>query len=384
LVDGSGCFSRSDWMSNHALTAAGDGFFFNSTATKTSHDTNAEGILFYNDRKVFTAYPIAMPSGNSSATTFNYYPYIDESKSTIYFLLAGQTKTGTSSVLHGKGWDFNGTHLDDATFNMSNPFGQLMYYVPDITDFENFQYAGSTTDNNFFTAVFKFDDFDETTGTDWDTNVFVDTTTHKVVKYDPQRTLPTVGVSHRTSSSNWNLRDDDAVNYIPMGYTDYGSKFNLANQLLTITMPENRPEVVTYVKSEGSTTTSTSTGESLTVKKGETGTTTAGTTVSVDDITYTAAPSTAACTAEDITVTKAATPNNVMVYSDSETVAGTVAVIGGWKVNSYAAGLGLEDKLTKSGDWVAEKMGEKIVIAGFTKGDTAAAVQQVINWLDTQ
>jgi len=394
LVDGSSCFNRSDWMSNHSIAADGDGFIFNSTTTKTAYDTNAEGVLFYDNRKVFTGRylvsntsatidtPIEFPSGDSARTTFNYVPYVDESKSNVYFMMAAQSKSGTNQVLQGKGWAFYGTDLDDALFNTSTVVTRdVNYFLPDTTDFENHQFPGSTTDNNFFTAVFGFDDTETPT---WDTNAFINTATGLGTHYDPQRTAPTVEVSHGSTSSTWNLRDDDTTNYIGMAYTDFGSKFNIASNVMTFLSPDTRPEVVVYIKSEGSTTATTSTGETITIVEGQSGTTTAGSTVTVDDITYTAAPSTAACAAEDITVTKAVSPNDVKVYSDAETVPGTVIVIGGWKVNSYATGLGLEDLLTKTTDKVAKKIGEKIVIAGFTKNDTAAAVQEVINWLDTQ
>lgn len=190
------------------------------------------------------------------------------------------------------------------------------------------------------------------------------------------------GVESQTNSSvaNFKMSENATQSYPKDAYTDFGTRIVLSNHVATLTLPENRPQFELLLSGTGTVTTTTG-GEELEIAKGATGSTTAGTTIEVKDVTYaaTCGAGTGACSPESY---EAIVPVGKLVYTDSSPPTGKVIIVGGHLVNALAKGI-TDDKLAAAGDKVAEKEANgDIVVAGYTASDTGAAAQELIDALD--
>ena len=126
-------------------------------------------------------------------------------------------------------------------------------------------------------------------------------------------------------------------------------------------------------------------GEPLEIAEGETGTTTSGTRITVEEITYKGS-----CSGEATGGTCVATPENYfepaevpeqLVVLDAEASTGTLVLVGGHLVNSLTAQVAnIRDTLTAAGDgrqaWRDDS--GNFVVAGYTAADTVAAAKDFI------
>jgi hypothetical protein len=190
----------------------------------------------------------------------------------------------------------------------------------------------------------------------------------------------------------WSLDESDSTTAQPsMAYDDFGSKWTLSDGVATISIPENREQPVIVVKTEG-TTAVTAGGEALTIAEGSTGTTSGGTEISVDEVIVGVSEcvgeegAAVTCTASPSSYAAKAAVQNPIVYLDVEAPVGKNVIVGGPVVNTLAAQVvGLSDRLTAPGDYVAEIDAATggIIVAGYHKEDTARAAQELIDAIDT-
>ncbi len=241
--------------------------------------------------------------------------------------------------------------------------------------------------NEYFVARFQFDEDEDST---YDGNWFVDTGTGNLIA------LPNTQLSNYSYEADYNygayaLSESSTSTYPSWVYTDFGSKIVLDNHEFKITLPENRPQMEVLVSGAGTSTEVTG-GEDLTIAEGDTGSTTGGTKVTVNAVTYNATctgggDATGTCTVSPTTYKALQPAGNLVKYDDGASAAKHI-IVGGWKVNALAGevtvgGQTLQDLLTKNGDYVLEEADTgDIVVAGYKAADTSTAAQMLINEIE--
>lgn len=295
------------------------------------------------------------------------------------------------------------------------------YYWPDIYDF-NGQNPGSGNNNIFRTAIFRVQEDTGTADTAmnavnsdnvfmvfWDTENGSQGTIATEAIGSGGKTgwagtltgVPTgLGVTTLNSAVYYRGTDQNLVNFseyngdpgqssmnYKKAYTVNGSRVDLANRELTMWLPDRQMKSYFTIKSAG-VTSEVKGGEKLTdLNVGSVGETPTGTKVTIDNITGTCAAGSGACV--PATYDKIV-PVDSLVYTDTDaTPSGKLIIVGGYFVNALAKdltlgdGSTLQDALTASGDYVAEKLESgDIVVAGYTAIDTGKAAQELINALD--
>ncbi len=325
------------------------------------------------ENRAFKANPVRLEGANSQ--NFDYALYVNETYSPAIWLLLDDQTLATE---YSKNIDFQGT--DTAEFGAFTAATDPTYYYPDVLDI-----GGTPSDQTWYHASFRVDENNSTA--DYTSFVYIDTATHKTPTY------PNANLSQYASDVNFNgawesgaslyLRNDSP--YMQATYTDWGSKFTLANGVVTMVMPQNR-RYLHLVVSGLSSTSEVSGGDPLTgLAIGDVGTTPGGTRVTVTNVTGTCSGS-GACSPSEYQMI---VPVGNLVYTDQTRPAGQVVIVGGYLVNSLARNLTLtdgstlEDALTQSGDMVAEQLPSgDLVVAGYTAADTGRAAQDLINALD--
>ena len=294
----------------------------------------------------------------------------------------------------------------DIVFSHNAGRGSFQYYWPDRSD----DFAGGVSET-YYIAQVGFETGGDTSSAgdataDWDTNVYINTATGK----------PPFGTSSRTGLSNYNVdvnvnsnagaivevdpssatfaMDEraDTSSYPIAGYNEQGTKFVLSNGEFTLTVPDTVRRGIIVLKTSGTTTTTTG-GEELTIAKGESGTTSSGSTITVEDITYSASCGAGTGGGEGTCV---ATPQNYfepaavpsqMVFLDNEAPSGGLILVGGHMVNRLSAQVSnIRDLLTASGDgkepWQDTESGNWLV-AGYTADDTVSAASEFISAVES-
>ncbi|MBI4044322.1 MAG: S-layer protein [Candidatus Diapherotrites archaeon] len=293
--------------------------------------------------------------------------------------------------------NYTGDGIDQNAHRFSADLGSRPYYWPNIADT-----TGGPTANAYYTAAFGIETAgDGTTAAeataDFDTNVYIDTA--ESAGYAPA--LPNTQLSQPTSDLNYNANGQDgSAKFVmdtdpatttahPKAYNDYGVLYEISDtREVKIVVPDNRRRPVLVIKMEGSTTEVTG-GEELTLVEGEAGTTSTGTSITLEEVLYSAS-----CGGGGDAGTCQATPENYfepasipsqLVYLDTEAPTGTLVLVGGHLVNRLTAQItGIEDQLTAPGDgtsaWRAES-GE-FVVAGYTPADTVSAARDFISSIE--
>ncbi len=331
----------------------------------------------------------------ASSVTHDYEVMVDEigSTSRLWLFFDAQTKT----IQYSKRWDFVGTDTtEDQNFTSGgmtqtqagiNNYGFYLphsQYLPALMEGD-----ANYNSNEYFVAMFQIDQDEDSVD---DMNFYVDTGTGNLIA------LPNTQLSTYTAEGDYNggakfVSESTTSTYPSTAYTDFGSKIELNDHKYKITLPENRPQAEVLISGTGTTTT-VSGGEDLTVAEGETGSTTGGTRVTVTKVNYNATcgggtgTGTGSCSVTPTTYMQPLTARNLVV-DDVNPSAATHVIVGAWKVNKLAEGVTLADgstlksKLTKTGDYVAEKTSTgDIVVAGYTGSDTGSAAQELIDAIE--
>lgn len=407
--DGNVMFRKSTSTGEIFSTTAGT--FVSTTDMLTStwyyDDLNTSGTL----GPAFYINPVWLRGANDK--DYKYALAVSETYNKVYLLLDQST---AFDVQYDKDIKFNGTDRFEGGMINTNAPGNTYIKLPvenwtypspvgagadanSVTYFypDELEFSGSSSDNSFMVASIGIETDDED-GATYDANVYVDTRSSE----GGAITLPNNNLSVYTSDVNVNaasggdqglnvalaLDEDSLTTTQPdKAYNDFGAKYEVEDGIVTVTIPENRPKPILLVKST-STTTVSSGGEELTIAKGETGTSLDGTTITIDEVTYSAecenAEGETTCSASPESYTMQADVANPLVYLDRDAPIGPNVIVGGPIVNTLAASVaGLADRLVASGDTVAEVTDTgDIVVAGYTGADTGRAAQELIDALD--
>jgi len=246
----------------------------------------------------------------------------------------------------------------------------VAYYLPNANDFEEVVSGYTNDDDIYMAAKFKYTDIATGTG---ETTMFMKTgETAEVWGAEDLENMSNIsmygpGYDADFEGTLFLSENEDDLKTIA---TNDGSTISVDGDTFVISVPEEKALVEAYL---GSTDTTTST--------------TGGTT-------YTGV--TAGQTKGNVTVTnitgatagKAIVKVGNIVKLDTDSAYGKSIIVGGFMVNKAAANLQvdgktLQERLVASGDYVSAVLADgKIVVAGWTAGDTATAAQVLIAALD--
>ncbi len=277
----------------------------------------------------------------------------------------------------------------------------LPYYAPDTVEFG--ANPGSTT-GIFKTAVFKIKPIaigttmpDYSADAQRGSTVYVDTADHKIVDTaninKTNYTGKLTGIDYNSdigATRDYNINNLSEYTGSSSTYTQAfdanGVLYKLASRELTVTVPNAAMKAYVVVKSND--VTSSVTGETLEIAKGESKTTTGGTKIDVTDLTYTSGScggdsNAAAVSCSAVTSSRVASGYGSLVVTDTSAGTGRHIIVGGWKVNRLAKDLDLESELTAAGDAVVDVTADgDVVVAGYTASDTGNAAKELIAALD--
>lgn len=369
------------------LTADGNVSFKKDTSSGTLIQE-----MWYVDQNFSADAPISFEGG--SGITHDYEFMVDEvgSTSRLWLFFDAQTLTTQySKTIRLRGTDTTEDLNAIAGVLKQIPAGTGAYpfYLPH-NQYLPVLMEGDTnySSNEYFIARFDFDE-DDPVAT-YDGNIFIDTGTGDLIA------LPNTQLSNYSYEADYNygskkLSESTTSTYPSTVYTDFGSKIELNDHDYKITIPENRPQAEILVSGTGTTTEVTG-GEDLTIAEGDSGSTTAGTKVSVTKVNYNATcagggTGSGTCTVSPASY-KALMPAGTLVKYDDSASSAKHIIVGGWKVNKMAEGVTiggqtLKDLLDSSEKYVADKTdGGNIIVAGYKASGTASAAQELINAID--
>lgn len=378
--------------------------------------------------------PIISITGTNSKTYKYFFRATDEG---AWLVLAGKDANSATSGLTGKVDDlyqsagtvfFIGSMVDDANVggssginvplisnfsfdvNASGDFNsagvdKFPYYVPGDRTFLKAE-SGSNT-GYYRSALLQVTEGTQAAADDQNTagsfNIFLDT------QGGYAGTIDTASVGsgslsnysgktvalYYSSSDDQNLSSMSAytgsTNNYTKAYTNFGTKVVLADRELKFTVPSAQMKTYFLVESNDVTTTTTG-GEELSIKWGETGKTLAGTTVTVGDITgVTVTGGSADGNASETTYVAMAESNGKpTIQTDGSSPSGSVVLVGGPAVNRLTAMIAGIDDMFQSEGAKAEittytvSGTPHILVAGYSESDTTAAATEFINWLESQ
>jgi len=409
--DGNSVTVRTDGAIQFRKTSStGEIIYTNAGDTNTTlgaaavHGGNSGIQMFYSDATTWdtnsatTGAKLSLTGSNSQ--TYNYAMMVKETGK-LWLLLDDQNIStefsGNTKTISFVGTDLADDGLVDANTSISTGPAALTdtgkFYQPDDLDFTGI--AASPADYVYFIAQFRVDEGTDAAAaaadgsSDWNAYIQTDYSNGDLV------TLPNANLSgysyqiQRRAGTNvqaLNLRSDTPASYYASAYDDDGVMATAADGVATFVLPETRPYIQAIVKSSGTTET-ISGGDDGVLKVGET-VTIGSTKILIKDasaitgVTVSGSDSNEP-TFETVTV-RAPLNGKARVVLDSSGDPGAAILVGGQKVNKLTRDLGaaISDKLAASGDYVVEKIGDKIVVAGYHAADTGTAAQALIAWLD--
>lgn len=296
----------------------------------------------------------------------------DESNNTVWLLLDGDQNLSSSTLQYGEYATFVDTRENEGT--------AVTYFSPDVPE-----YAGRTAgDDQYYIANFIIDD--DLTAVNPDFNVLLDASDGGLLGPFPNTNLTgfTFDANVFVSQTlDYTLQSGTQTNYIKAGFTDVAGKIVLDEtaETVTIKMPQNLEQIVINVLGTGAV--QEISGETLTVAYGDTGESSGGTKITVNDIT--GVEVVGAESGEAISVPA---PDNGKgkVYTAADAPSGPNILVGGPVVNQLTARVsGIAEQLQAEGDTAdieADASGN-IVVAGYSAANTGTAAQEFIDWLDS-
>ncbi len=309
--------------------------------------------------------PISIPLYNNEAVKIAYGVYISESASAetkIDQIAIGLAKGATSDIEESPAQKWT--------------VGNIYFKIDDPTGDKTATFVGATLADDSTVATTDMKSMFELIVTDGQDSVtaHIDAYTGDLVNTDDSDYSASVDqvLVDNATGTDYTLNQEESDD-LAWGYTNFGSKAEVDGGLFTIEIPESKLFGQIFIGGGSSSET--------TLNGGEVTLTTPGEVVETEDgkisVKLVSAPQGSATT-----YTPAAFGN--IAYLDTDTLpAGNKIIVGGWMVNEQAKTLGLEDLVTKAGDFVAGKNAQgNIVVAGFHKEDTANAAKELISAIE--
>ena len=368
--------------------------FYNTSGDSTDQ---TYGKMYFNDDTVFDGNimggsAVLIQDSRASAGKGVYYAVNPaRTLSRFWFMLKAQHfGAGESQLIeNNKVLQFRGTYVspNDGTYTervTDTTVPDHNYFVPQSTDFNS--NANFSASNAYFIGEFHVND--QLTGTQ-DINVFIDTRDGGLIGPFPNTNLaaPTFDAKYY-GVPVVTLTSGTQANYLQAGYTDNGTKLWLnGNDSALVSMVQAIENVLLYIVGQG--VEAEITGEDLSVKVGEAGTTSAGTIINVKAIngaTCSGGEGSAGTCAADPDKYFQPAPVGNLVYLDTDNPSGKLILVGGHFVNKMTEQIpNIADVLTAPGDgreaWVDSSSGD-IVVAGYTADDTIAAARDLISAIE--
>jgi hypothetical protein len=262
-------------------------------------------------------------------------------------------------------WSFLGT----GDINKSNVDGNLS------ADYFN---AVSTDEDDDEVAVFKITDDGKYS------YLFVDPNTEDLAVKDNYETTNYVSQGMYSLDSNalenvyWKLDQDDDEDDLAEGYTNWGTLVSVVDDKGIEVLPKDKLELQIFVGGGTSTETELN-GATLTLTE-------EGMLVSNEDETVSAklvSKSIDATGSGDAAIVSTEWNPANLVILDTQFSANPKVIVGGYLVNTLAEGIGLEDVITTSADYVVGKNATgNIVVAGMDAADTETAARELITAIE--
>ena len=320
----------------------------------------------YDDVNANTWDSVILEGNNDLSVTFK----VNYSDNDLHLALSPKSGSdytvgdGTSST-----WNFVKTITSD--FNSSN----LVDVNSEATALTYYGPVDTTSDDDDL-AIFKFTDDSKIS------YIFVDPYTGDLaVKDDYEEssdyyTEYAYGVAANDLTSNdWKLDQDDSDNDMANAYTIYGSYVQADGSNVKIETPEDARYMQVFVGGGVVEGNDISDPETFTLTE-------EGVLVSDEDETISAklvSKNIEATGSGDAAIVPAVWNPANLVILDTQTSANPKVIVGGYLVNALAEGIGLEDVITTSTDYVVGKNATgNIVVAGMDAADTEAAARELI------
>lgn len=369
---------------------------------------NLANVFFYDDANINSAGtagigygPLLSLSGDSYSAAYSFF--VNEGGTTIngrsaskgLFLgllgnITNANTTGDGQAIPTSGGVQNSKQLTFYGTDTGENMGlDANWYIPQRDDWG----FDSSTDN----VLISWFGVDENNASDYQSRIYIDNRDDEIPQLggtgnkisspgsDVNYGRSVAALSGQTFSLS---TDTSSTSSLVAAFSDFGTKISIADgETAQFWIPENRTDVEIIVT--GASTTQTVTGgEEITVKEGETGSFSAGTQITVKDITYTATveggdgSTSPTVTSGGAFTYKTLAPLNgkAQVFTTNAAPAGPKVIVGGHLVNTLAQGIA--DRLNAPGDVVSEVVNGNIVVAGYTAEDTGTAAAELIDALD--
>lgn len=353
------------------------------------------GKIFYHDDNVFegSAAGSAVEIESTSDEKFSYALRVTtesnaDSKKMWLVLRADDHLGSSSTIQNSHDVAFKGTMEPNSTTetDISSTGWNRNYFLPKSRDWN----SNSLFENSqaYFYSWFNVD---PRNSGDTNFNVYIDNADGGLIGTFPnaQLSYPSQDVYFDNAGSNtWNLKSGSESAYLKAAWTKSGDKVELDedNDTAVFSMPEAAEKIIIYV--HGTEVSRETTGESITVAEGETGTTSEGTTITIETVNYDASceageAGEGTCGCIPSSCTEAVSIAGPLVLLDTQAGPGSHIIVGGHIVNQLAAAVsGLADQLTAPGDVVVDVFDGDIVVAGYTASDTGDAAQELIDCIE--
>ncbi len=302
---------------------------------------------------------LGIPNSEDTAVQYSFFAE-DITNDDVIWLLLGAQEINTWDVadITIVGTDVNGEAADYTTIDTN------AYLPADDGDFETAYANLGTTGAEFddsYASIFKVTVDIDTAGAD-EISMVIDTETGKALAYgassNASNAIPGPGEQLQDTYSGTLELKKGATNGLEEFYDTFGVKVTIdSDDVITLVVPEEQALVEIKVTGKGGASTETCVDENVEKE------------VAGPSVPFTGMPSVPAD----------------FVLKDTEATGSNYVVIGGYFVNSLWAAKDAAETATvfgsalaKEGDSVTAVLGGSVYVAGYTKEDTAAAVDALI------
>jgi hypothetical protein len=241
------------------------------------------------------------------------------------------------------------------------------------------QFIGDRVDTNTTNTNYARDEFESiaeiklSNDTDTALTVYMDAYTGDLVDLSDNLFIDTYKQVEYTDATpnTFSLSDEGNDADLEFGYTTYGAYVSIEDGYFEATLPEKQLKGQIFIGG-GASTETTLVGDTLTL-------TTEGEVVEGDGVSAKLVSKNIEGTGAEAAIIPAVWNPANLVILDSQSTANPKVIVGGYLVNTLAQGIGLEDVVTTSGNYVVGKnIAGNIIVAGMDATDTASAARELI------